>query len=1250
MADRGDTHYHVPLLNRWFLLASVSLLVSVFWMVIDDWNREWKDYQREFREIELAQAEGDLATLEEHGVLDEKESLEVRVAAAERGLGSKRAEILAADKGVYAATEARYVAEQRLKGLKGDFSWAKQMQEERFELPGYDVQQAARNLQALLDQVNAAELEFEVKDAEYQAAQRAYDALVAERTAAEKALAGATRDLDRVEKRIESIQPSDVATKVANIIRDFPGLDFIGPNLKIQKYVLSNLTFELNFTKKTRIDMCTTCHMGIEREDFEDPDLYRQPYTTHPRLDLYLTAKSPHPAKDMGCTICHRGAGEALSFQHADHRPSDEDEEQVWHERHHWHKQHHWDYPMLSSEFIEASCVQCHKTSMELIAGDAPRVTEGYRLFERYGCYACHKVDWFPTKRRPGPSLKNLAAKVTPDFVDPWIKEPKAFRPTTWMPQVFHLENLPDDEVVVVSEYGHGREILGREWNDSAVAAITAFLFANHPELKLPEIPVEGAPDRGREVFNVVGCTACHNMAEFPGEEEEFPNATFVAREFNTKGPNLRGVATKIDRKWLYHWIKDPQAYWSETLMPNLRLSDQDAADIVAYMMDDPDGIFHDVPDGWQTGPSPESEDALKEQVRWFYTKLGRREIERRLGAGGEWSDVQSLKVAVGSALVRNHGCYSCHEVRGLETEMPIGTELSNWGSKTVDKLDFGLAYRTKVAGLPKLDHDYREGWIERKLLHPRSFDLDKVKNPKDKLRMPQFHFTEDQAQAVATFVVGLVDDEVQRAKMVPSPEQLAMDTGMRIVRQKNCMACHVIDPGTLTYEHESGEIVTIMAEIAPFPGNTLQPTMASKEALVADMQAWAEELGEDVPEELVARVLEAHGTVGGPTENAFIPLDKLIAVTPARGGEFVRTVMNYYRGAGYGAGINVPNPDYDPEDEDSYPYDPVTYGYDEGTGDNLIEDVDGVARAYAAEEYDKVRWTFAPPVLVNEGHKLQREWFFAFLEDPVTIRGQMRVRMPSFTFAPGEAESVADYFAFKAIDEWYPRYAHRMRLLLGRERLAALEDPTAHGWPDELQTTWPAGLIMTESGGGLTVAEVAAGSGLAAAQVAAIEAGDKGTIEASFADLQRWGESQGFAMVGAVGLSYEAIQRRQPSYHPEIELGARLASSFDTDGNQLGVNCYQCHFVRATLPDQVDAPLAWAPNLDLARARLREDYVWEWLWSPKFIYPGTAMADNFAAHLPQYQAAGPGTNNEEQIRAVMDWLFNLEKTPVVTD
>ena len=234
-------------------------------------------------------------------------------------------------------------------------------------------------------------------------------------------------------------------------------------------------------------------------------------------------------------------------------------------------------------------------------------------------------------------------------------------------------------------------------------------------------------------------------------------------------------------------------------------LADQDAADIAAYITEDPDGIFTDVPDGWQEGRREIERVVLEEQARWFYQKLGRREIASRLEGDSDqadWSNDQSLSVAIGEALVRNHGCYSCHEISGLENEMPIGTELTQWATKTVDKLDFGAAYlhpgeeSGEHFGRPKLDKHYREGWLERKLSTPRFFDLGKIKSPKDKLRMPWFDFTDEQVKALACFVVGLVDDEVQLAKMEPTPEQIAMDTGMRAVRQKNCMACHVVEPG----------------------------------------------------------------------------------------------------------------------------------------------------------------------------------------------------------------------------------------------------------------------------------------------------------------------------------------------------------------------------------------------------------------------------------------------------------------------
>lgn len=1234
MADRGDTHFHVPTLNKWFLVSSVLLLGTVVWTVIDDWAAEWKAYQREFRKLDLEQAQASLETLEREGALAlEVEFLGV-VDKARASLDLRRQQLEEAEDAAYAAKEARYRIEEQFKSSKAIENWDKYKAEEEALLePDVGIDEAEDSLEGVRMRTTELAYELEQKNAAYDAAEKEVSRLRADIIEAEKALAAGTRELARVRKKIEQLDPSEAPVRVANAVRDFPGLDFVGPSLMIQKYVLDDLTFELNFTKKTRIDMCTTCHMGMEREGFEDAD---QPYTTHPRLDLYLSSKSPHPVKDIGCTICHRGSGESLSFQHADHRPSDPAEAIAWRQEYHWEKQHHWDYPMLESQRVEASCVQCHKTSMELIADDAPTVSEGYRLVEEYGCYSCHKIDWFPTTRKRGPSLKNLQAKLTSDFVDPWIAAPRDFRPTTRMPQVFHLENYPEDEPVVTSNYGEGPEILGQAWNDTAVASITKYLFANHPEQELDPIPVDGDPDRGREVFRLVGCLACHNMAPYPGEETAYPDLAFGANDTNSYGPNLRGVATKINERWLYHWLKNPTEYWPETRMPDLRLSDQDAADIARYLTEDPDGVFTDVPDAWSQGHSPVDLAALQEQARWFYQKEGRAEIERRLAGENpdvRWDDPEVLEVAVGEAFVRQQGCFSCHEIGGMEEMMPIGTELTNWGSKTVDKLDFGMAYRKEIAGRPKLDHHYREGWLERKLHHPRSFDIDKIKNPKEKLKMPWFDFSDEEVDAITTFMLGLVDDEVQLAKMVPTPDEHAANVGMRVVRQKNCRACHMTDPGTVTFDHE-GELVTAAGEIMPLDGETLPPPMRWA-ALQDAIESW-EDYEEEELEEIIVRLLAPTPAAGAPSETVVVPADDLVAVTPPHGGDFIRLVNDYYF-----FGANIPDPEAG-EDED--PWYGVTYGYDEDSGANLIEDVDGVQRAYEEEQYDKIRWTFAPPVLWNEGHKVQRAWFYAFLEDPWTLRKQIRVRMPSFHFAPGEAEAVADYFAFKARQEWYPRFARTARLVLGRPLKPALADQSAHAWPLELKDEWPTGALMTSSGpSSLSVEDVATAAGLAPSVVAAIEAGSRPDIAASFDKLESWARGQGFDMVGPVSESYEQIERRSPSYLAErgdfIDVGFEVADK--------GVNCFQCHPRAGVYPE---TPIAWAPDLVNAHERLREDWVQEWLWSPTRVYPGTAMPDNFAADTPQYQDVYPNSPNGAQIQAVMDWLFNLDRAPAITD
>ena len=108
MADRGDTHYYVPKLNLWFAASSLLFLIAVFWMVIDDWSASWKDYQRGFREIEIARANAELESPEALQVVANEEAAQAELDQVTAALEAKAGEIAAAEEALFQANGEKW--------------------------------------------------------------------------------------------------------------------------------------------------------------------------------------------------------------------------------------------------------------------------------------------------------------------------------------------------------------------------------------------------------------------------------------------------------------------------------------------------------------------------------------------------------------------------------------------------------------------------------------------------------------------------------------------------------------------------------------------------------------------------------------------------------------------------------------------------------------------------------------------------------------------------------------------------------------------------------------------------------------------------------------------------------------------------------------------------------------------------------------------------------------------------------------
>ncbi len=77
--------------------------------------------------------------------------------------------------------------------------------------------------------------------------------------------------------------------------------------------------------------------------------------------------------------------------------------------------------------------------------------------------------------------------------------------------------------------------------------------------------------------------------------------------------------------------------------------------------------------------------------------------------------DPNAKQVELGRRVINRYGCFSCHEIKGFENTQPIGTELSEEGSKLVSRLDFAFVH--------DIPHSSKLEWFKAKLHDPRIFD-----------------------------------------------------------------------------------------------------------------------------------------------------------------------------------------------------------------------------------------------------------------------------------------------------------------------------------------------------------------------------------------------------------------------------------------------------------------------------------------------------------------------------------------------
>jgi cytochrome c553 len=198
-------------------------------------------------------------------------------------------------------------------------------------------------------------------------------------------------------------------------------------------------------------------------------------------------------------------------------------------------------------------------TGFERFHAATPSAEGGRLLYNELGCVNCHGgVTGLPAMR--GPALATVTQRVRSEWLRKFVADPTSVHPGSVMPQV--LAKADDKTLVAIEHY---------------LASLKPKTASKGPAKILH---VNGA--RGGELFNTLGCVACHA----PGKDFAPPEGAPKASEFTHRSVGFGDLKAKYSLDSLGAFILDPLKVRTDGRMPKIVMDRQDSIDIAGYLLE----------------------------------------------------------------------------------------------------------------------------------------------------------------------------------------------------------------------------------------------------------------------------------------------------------------------------------------------------------------------------------------------------------------------------------------------------------------------------------------------------------------------------------------------------------------------------------------------------------------------------------------------------------------------------------------
>ena len=680
---------------------------------------------------------------------------------------------------------------------------------------------------------------------------------------------------------------------------------------------------------------------------------------------------------------------------------------------------------------------------------------------------------------------------------------------------------------------------------------------------------------------------------------------------FMHHGPELSGVGSKLlaertpeqAKAWLYDWVKEPRHYSDYTVMPSLRLTDQQAADLVEYLLaqkrtnTSPD-------DAWKASLTETDSAKLIELTSLFLrsryspnnaTAKADDIVELRNLATDALTSAQvtteeaKKKVAalestpagkdelrmvfLGKKLITHYGCMQCHAINGMEQAASPCANLSDWGQKLVSKLDFGYVDPHKSENLPPQKMMMVNGLSTHAADMTHPMKADEWQKPIAQGVMaawPEVHHTRESWLTQKLKNTRIWDRGKQLLEPIRESKDGKMMTtadGYPMIKDSGKPYDKVKMPTFYLSDEEVTALVTFV--------------ISNRDRLISD------KLTSQVASDTAKRI--AHGR--------YLVTEKFNCTSCHQIERNKPQVQQYY--------------------------DPSKYTVD------------------------------APPSLRGEGNKVQFAWLFNFFKNvqslrPVLVNG---IRMPSFGATDEEWTAILAYFSdvsnkeareLKANIDPIVKYINSAK----QNAAVASADPAAAQATINTGDDWYLQPTLQVNVAALRK------WGLDYKQITDVEVDE---IKNGPTELA----------AGYKKLLYRArfTQELYTSTYPFVDTPHPTVSDARFKRGEAffkELQCLSCHYLGQPAPGAVPK----APNLNLAHVRLRRDWSAHWVREPDVIQKGTSMPQFFsgqkvddtagqtsarAAELPLEKVAvneaAYGSTAQEQIDLLMDFLYTAGET-----